>query len=225
MKRLYILVILILALSVSGCKKEETIKIAQLNPEAKTKSMKISVKDYGTISFKLYHELEPKVVDKFTELCEKGFYKGKSIYTIIEDYVLLAGSRERAENTQSFTSGDFTHLLPFYGALCANLLEDDECNLSSFYIINNSKDNIAELEKLVAHKGYSLADYIKFGYKVELFEDELDLYRERGGAPWLYGHTVVFGQMTDGYEILDEIVKAHSEDEDSEFIIENITID
>lgn len=226
MKRNIYIVLLFLMIFplITGCKNEENNTMAQLDSNASAEVAVIRIKDYGDISFKLYKDIEPDVINKFKELCEKGFYNNKSIYTIIEDYVLLAGSQEKQENTQSFSSGDFSKLLPFYGALCASLLEDNECNLSNFYIINNSKDNISELEALIKHKGYTLSDYIRFGYKVELSETELDLYRENGGAPWLYGHTIVFGQLCEGKELLAEIVEKHALNPETEFVIDTIIL-
>ena len=68
----------------------------------------------------------------------------------------------------------------------------------------------------------TFSDYIKFGYKTELTRDELETYREYGGAPWLDGHTAVFGQAYDGLDVLDAVIAAHSEDESVQIIIDGI---
>jgi cyclophilin family peptidyl-prolyl cis-trans isomerase len=83
-------------------------------------------------------------------------------------------------------------------------------------------DNI---EELVEHKGYTFSDYIRFGYKTELSQEELENFRLYGGAPWLYGHTVVLGQAIEGMEVLDEIEKHHTEEPETEVIIDSIETD
>ena len=61
------------------------------------------------------------------------------------------------------------------------------------------------LKELVEYKGYTLQEYMKAGFKTEMPDEVLNEYMTYGGAPWLHGHHTVFGQIYDGFDVLDKI--------------------
>ena len=54
----------------------------------------------------------------------------------------------------------------------------------------------------------TFSDYLKEAYNTKLTEEQLNFYYTYGGAPWLYGHQTVFGQVVDGFDVLDTISEA-----------------
>ena len=53
----------------------------------------------------------------------------------------------------------------------------------------------------------TLSQYLKEAYGTEVTEEQLQLYETYGGAPWLYGHNTVFGQIYEGYDVLDAVME------------------
>ena len=75
----------------------------------------------------------------------------------------------------------------------------------------------------------SLLGQIETYYGFKLSDTAKKLYGEVGGTPWLYKFHTVFGQIYDGYDVLDAIAKVPKADEEkgipkSAVIIETIKI-
>lgn len=226
MKYKFALVLILLLAVLSGCSKsDEYTGLIQKDPNIKTRLARINIKDIGSISLRIYEEYEEDIANGFLSKAKEGFYDGTEFFSIIEDYLMIGGKNGTVSEEKYSFSGSYTKLFPFRGAICVSLDEDEKSSLDSFYIINNSSENLDELEGLIEYKGYSLNDYIKYGYSTELTNEEYKNYRENGGAPWLQGHTCVFGQVYDGFDVLDMIITKHSEDPSFKFIIENIETD
>lgn len=228
MKKLFIY-FCILSISISmlcSCSKEEIPAVpVQADETVRTRLARINIRDIGSITFKIYDSYEKEIANAFLEKASKGFYNNTEFFSIIEDYLMIAGNPASASETAYAFSGDYSRLFPFRGALCVSLNEDNKCTLDTFYIINNTTENLEDLEALIAYKGYQIKDYIKYGYDTELTEKETAYYKEYGGAPWLQGHTCVFGQISEGYETLEAIIEAHANNPEARFIIDNIETD
>ena len=205
----------------AGCKKENDGQPIQFEKQEGQRLARINIRDYGSVTFRLFSDSQPDVVDEFTTRCGKGFYDGTPFFDIIDDYLVMGGS-ESQENSKKTKALENEEYYPFRGALCANLFNDGTCSLDSFFVITIEKEQLENIKELVEHKGFTFSDYIRFGYKTELAKEELDYFFEYGGAPWLYGHTVVFGQAISGLEILDTIIQAHMGDAEAQFIIDSI---
>lgn len=221
-KRISIVFMLVFCIIfVSGCSDEETETPKQFTKEGKYSLARINIRDYGSISFRLYTDEEPELVEAFLNACRSGYYDGKPVYNIIEDYILMAGS-ETKDADKKVTREHSGHLYPFKGALCFSPSDDDKCNASGFEIVCIDKQSLADMETLIEHKGYTFTDYIKFGYETEITREELDLFMKYGGAPWLTGHIAVFGQAYDGLDVLDKVIASYEEDQEAEIIIDSI---
>ena len=214
--------------ALSGCgKKTPEIPLQQKKQEGQ-RLARINIRDYGSITFRLLPEEEPEVVNEFLGKAEQHMYDGTSFYNIIEDYLMIGGKEADSmtdtgtDSVKKVRAEMKGNLYPFRGALCTNLLSDGTCTLDSFYVIGLDEKALGNIEELLDHKGYTLSDYIKFGYKTEVTDDELETFRKYGGAPWLTGHTVVFGQAIEGMDVLDKIMEDHLGEEDIEAIIDSI---
>ncbi|MBR4542331.1 MAG: peptidylprolyl isomerase [Lachnospiraceae bacterium] len=219
-----LLMILCMAAAFSGCSDNKGDTPLQFTGGKQCRLARINFKDYGSVSFRLYKDEEPELVEKFIEACKNGVFDGMTLQNVIEDYVLIAGCdpADPAYNAKYEHKGK---LYPYKGALCASGSGTDTRNASAFQIIGLPSDELKNMEELIEHEGYTFSDYIKFGYETELTREELDLFMEYGGAPWLTGHAAVFGQAYEGLDILEKVMASYSEDEGADIIIESIETD
>ncbi|HIT60687.1 MAG TPA: peptidylprolyl isomerase, partial [Candidatus Fimousia stercorigallinarum] len=109
---------------------------------------------------------------------------------------------EEFENETSDT------LLPLRGALCmANAGPDT--NGSQFFIVQNKT-----------------ASALTYGDKTATDEQKA-MFDEYGGYPYLMDDYTVFGQLYEGYDVLDAIAETETDDNDApleDVVIESITI-
>ena len=210
-------------LMLTGCKSEEAGKLIQFDKQDGQRLIRINIKDYGSVTFRIIPDGQEEVVNGFIDKCKEGYYNGTSFYNIIEDYLMIGGTNNDGADPVKAKYSD--KLYPLRGAICLNILSDGTCSYDSFFVITIDKGQLDNIEELVEHKGYTFSDYIRFGYKTELSQEELENFRLYGGAPWLYGHTVVLGQAIEGLEVLDEIEKRHTEEPETEVIIDSIETD
>lgn len=213
------------------------------------------IEGYGTIKAKLFPEQAPTGVENFVALANEGFYDGLTIHRVIKGFMLQGGSLNgdgtggEAAEGGTFgieTNADMRH---FYGALCyANAMGNNSCQ---FYIVNNNEpQDLAEMDlELIKSNAEIAAQYATmfeagtieqqyyaymaeyYGNLAEMTEtapaDVIAKYKTDGGTPQLDGGYTVFGQVYDGFDVIDEIsscsVKTNAGGEASE-PIETITI-
>ena len=200
--------ILMMITGCSGCSKKEPV-LVQYDQTQYTSHVRITVQDFGVMEFGLMANIAPSAVDSFTDLVNRGFFDNKPIYTVIKDFCIFAGANSSegidAEagiipDSAASNSGCY----PFRGALCITDIGADRKSYS-FTVIQSEPEFLREMKDLLKYKKVTPGEYYKTAYGVELDEDTLDLFDDHGGTPWLYGHCIVFGQMTKGEEILDRI--------------------
>lgn len=168
--------------------------------------------DHGTMKLEL-HEETPEHRDNFIELAEKGFYDGTSFHRVIENFMIQGGdphSKEDEDGKVGKGSPGYTLEPEFHdslfhkkGALAAARKGDQEnpekrSNGSQFYIVHGRKFGRKDLEKLeeriqAQREGFAFS------------EEQIEAYKEEGGAPHLDGSYTVFGQVVEGMEVIDKI--------------------
>lgn len=174
--------------------------------------VKITVKKYGTITLKLFPNEAPKAVENFKSLVEQGCYDNVKFARVVADYMIQSGTAQGY--TSSIYGGGFEvetsdKLMPVRGALCMADAGEDGTNTSSFFIVQTKASVLKSLsEPLDARYQMTFSDYLKEAYNTKLTDQELEFYYKYGGAPWLYGHQTVFGQVIDGFDVLDLISEA-----------------
>jgi len=132
----------------------------------------IHVRDFGTITIKLYPEYAPIAVSRFSENAKTGFYNGRNFHRIVEDFMIQGGSYTGTgasdPNAETFKSEPHPEMRHYYGALCMAASGAGDAS-DSFYIVN-SKDTgalenlipmIPQYENAVANAQYELDDIIK----------------------------------------------------------------
>lgn len=152
----------------------------------------------GDIKIRLFADLVPKAVENFKTHAENGYYNGLIFHRVINEFMIQGGdptgSGMGGESIwgESFEDEFTPELHNLRGALSmANA--GPNTNGSQFFIVQAKKvtdDMIDQLETAPE----------------ELFPNDcVRAYEKMGGTPWLdYKHTV-FGQVTDGMDVVDRI--------------------
>ena len=195
----------------------------------------VIIKDYGTITIKLFPKNAPKAVENFTTHAKNGYYDGLTFHRIIEDFMIQGGDPD-GDGTGGNSIWDtpfedeFTEKLqPYRGALCmAN--SGANTNGSQFFIVDADAASVQELKMLIEERykdKLTFRQYLEQGYGVSMSDEEIQNYLTYGGTPWLYQHHTVFGQVMDGFDVLDQISSTKVEDNGSPIepvVIETIKI-
>jgi cyclophilin family peptidyl-prolyl cis-trans isomerase len=199
------------------------------------KIAEITIENYGTIKAKLFPDIAPNAVDNFVQLAEQGYYDGLKIHRVAPDQMIQGGSLNGdGTGGTSIVGADGSFDIEisdqarnFYGALC--YANTNGQNTTQFYIVNcktpiditqydptkireqaaaytaeregldEDSSDYAELTAKATHYN-NLADMI------EKASDEVkEKYNTTGGVPFWDGGYTVFGQVYEGFEVIDAI--------------------
>ncbi len=152
----------------------------------------------GDIKIRLFADLAPKAVENFKTHAENGYYNGLIFHRVINDFMIQGG-----DPTGSGMGGESIWGEPFEDEFTPELHNlrgalsmanaGPNTNGSQFFIVqakNVTNDMIDQLE--TAPEDLFPTDFVR-------------AYERDGGTPWLdYKHTV-FGQVTDGMDVVDRI--------------------
>ena len=156
------------------------------------------VKDFGDITFKFFNDKAPKAVENFLTHAKDGYYNGIKFHRVMEEFMIQGG-----DPTGNGTGGESiwgkgfeeeidASLVPYRGALCMASTGYGRSSLGSqlFIVQANATD---EMKNALSQYGYP--------------EGLIDAYSQYGGYLSLYGMYTVFGQVVDGMDVVDKIVK------------------
>jgi len=192
------------------------------------------IEGYGTIKAKLFPEIAPVGVDNFVKLAESGYYNGLNIHRVISDFMLQGGSLNGdGTGGEAADGGEFgveisEHARHFYGALCYANAQGK--NTTQFYIVNNKQpqdlsllptpddlrgtaevyliqSEMYEDDPVYSNYYKAMADYYNnLALMLENATPEvIEKYTTEGGTPSLDGGHTVFGQVYEGFEVIDSI--------------------
>ena len=222
----------------------------------------IEIENFGTIKAKLFPEAAPVGVENFQKLAESGYYNGKNIHRVMAGFMFQGGSLngdgtggQAMVNGGSFGVEAADNMRHFYGALCyANAAGK---NSTQFYIVNNKEQNafdtdyqyfksqVEKCDELIKKaKEAGASDYVTYYTQVknnlketvekyDKFPDNVkELYNKNGGVPQLDGDYTVFGQVYEGFDVIDAVSAVEVEDNGAgavtkpveEIIIKSITV-
>ncbi|EOH88484.1 peptidylprolyl isomerase [Enterococcus pallens] len=159
----------------------------------------------GNIKIKLFPKEAPKTVENFVTHAKDGYYNGTTFHRVVNDFMIQGGDPKGDGTGGESIWGDpfedeiSPSLYNIRGALSmANAGENT--NGSQFFIVQNKDDQ---------------SDGLAIQYTPEKI---IEAYKN-GGTPSLDGKHAVFGQVTEGMDIVDKIAgaetKANSQGEDS----------
>ena len=173
--------------------------------------------EFGTMLARLYDET-PLHRDNFVKLAQAGFYDSLLFHRVIPGFMVQGGdpdsrgAREGARlgvggpgyEIEAEISEQFIH---HRGAIAAARMGDAvnperKSSGSQFYIVHGREVNEGMLRNLGVRTG--------FNYSPE----QLELYKEVGGAPNLDGQYTVFGKVISGLEVIDKIAASQTDQGD-----------
>lgn len=183
-------IILLLAVFVS-------VQLFSQNDQAETKVLiKTSM---GDIVIKLYNDT-PMHRDNFIELVESGWYNGSPFHRVMKNFMIQGGGNEDGRPDPGYTiPAEFRpNHIHEKGALSA-ARKPDQVNPdlassgSQFYIVQGQAFNDSQINSMAAKSGFIYNDA------------QRNLYKTKGGTPWLDGGYTVFGEVVSGLEVVDKI--------------------
>ncbi|MBO5197823.1 MAG: peptidylprolyl isomerase [Lachnospiraceae bacterium] len=235
-----LLVITVTAALFAGCGKSSSTDAGKAEavgqaaaPEEGETVAEIKIKKYGSIYVKFFEEEAPKAVENFIEHSKEGYYDGLTFHRIIEDFMIQGGD-PNGNGTggesiwgEAFEDEFSDELIPIWGALCmAN--SGSNTNGSQFFIVQAGPETIADMEEQLKAYDMTLPEYSELVWDVEISDESMELYRELGGTPWLHMAHTVFGQVYDGYDVLNEVAGVPADEStgapDEEVVIETIRV-
>jgi cyclophilin family peptidyl-prolyl cis-trans isomerase len=161
--------------------------------------------DLGVMTIAL-SDSTPKHRDNFIKLIKEGFYDSLMFHRVINQFMIQGGDPDskRAIPNQTLGMGGLDYRVPaeftpslFHkkGALAAARDGNPEKASSScqFYIVQGKSFNDTELNSISMQRTSAMPDSIR------------QIYKTVGGTPHLDGNYTVFGQVIQGYEVIDKI--------------------
>ena len=177
----------------------------------------------GNIRIELYNET-PLHRDNFVRLVNEHFYDSLLFHRVIKSFMIQAGDPVSRHAQPGVFLGDSTlnYTIPaeirtpqIYhkrGAV-AMAREPDEVNPEQkssscqFYIVWGKRFSSQAIERIQER-----LDTIKGGIK--LTDEMISTYRKTGGTPHLDGTYTVFGEVTEGLDVIERIQAVMTDDDD-----------
>ena len=156
----------------------------------------------GSIKIKLFPEQAPKAVENFVTHAKEGYYKDTSFHRVVKDFMIQGGD-PKGDGTggesiwkKGFKTEDSNQLYNIRGALSMARAASRSSNGSQFFIVTNNKD-------------------VSDGLPIQYYPEKIIERYKNGGAPQLDGVYTVFGQVTEGMDVVDQIAAGEVKDNGS----------
>ncbi len=175
--------------------------------QAQSKKVLIET-NLGNMTVVLYDET-PQHRDNFVKLVNDGFYEGLLFHRVIKHFMIQGGDPDSkdAKPNQMLGNGGPAYTIPaefvskYYhkkGALAAARLGDaqnpqKESSGSQFYIVHGRTFSSSDLDNIESRMNKSFTT------------EQRQAYQTEGGTPFLDGEYTVFGQVIDGFDVLELI--------------------
>jgi cyclophilin family peptidyl-prolyl cis-trans isomerase len=170
----------------------------------------------GNITIRLFNET-PEYRDNFIRLTKEKYFDGLLFHRVIAEFGIQSGAPDsrnaRKGDVIGYKGPGYTlpaHFIPSLyhkrGMIGSPRKPDNKnerlrSDGSQFYIVTGRKYNDIELNELEKQNKYKFS------------AEQREYYKTIGGAPHLDGSYTVFGEVVEGMEIADEIVKAETDRE------------
>ncbi len=174
---------------------------------SQTNRMVVIETSLGNIEIELY-DTTPTHRDNFIKLAEEGFYDGLLFHRVIPGFMAQGGDPDSKNSPPGNPLGQGgpgykldaeIGALHYKGALAAARMNDavnpeKQSNGSQFYIVQGQPVVERLLQQIEQRNGITYT------------EEQKQKYLEVGGAPFLDNEYTVFGQVTQGLEVVDLLV-------------------
>ena len=175
---------------------------------------------FGDITAVLFNDT-PKHRDNFIKLIKEGWFNDSPFHRVIKGFMIQGGGNKDGRQDPGYTIPAEIRPNHFHqkGALAAARMGDQvnpekRSSGSQFYIVQGERVNDAYLDTVSAHTGHQFT------------EEQREVYKTIGGTPHLDGGYTVFGQVVDGFDVIDKIadVKTNAQDKPLEPVTMTIDI-
>lgn len=184
----------------------------------------------GDMQFTLYPAECPQTVESFCKLAESGYYNDTYVFELAPSVFFAAGAATAEGDLPPYKEGTAQErvpqelspkLWPFRGALCAmqtvteggfwkTLTKTRDTYTGSRFLVCNSVEMTEDFQnELRSVKGDGM-------------QRVAEAFIEHGGIPNYSQQMTVFGQLTEGFDVLDAITAA--ETGESESIAEGVNV-
>ena len=181
----------------------------------------------GNIRIALYDET-PLHRDNFLKLTRMHIYDSLLFHRVIKDFMIQSGdtNSKNAKPGHQLGTGDFDYTqepefrLPqiIHRRGCVAMAREPDAvnpemrsSACQFYIVWGKRFSSAEIEK-----AQERLDTMTHG-RVKLTPEMIKVYKSVGGTPHLDGQYTVFGEVTEGLDVVERIQKAETDDFDRPF--------
>ncbi len=186
MKNLFVSLFLVMSFSLTAqTSKNETLVLIQTS--------------YGDITAKLYNDT-PLHRDNFLKLIRQGWYDDSPFHRVINSFMIQGGGNKEGKTDPGYTvDAEFkTNHIHKKGALAAARMPDQinpekRSSGSQFYIVQGRKFSAADIQMMSRRSGITYT------------EEQIRSYSTLGGTPHLDGDYTVFGEVIDGFDVIDKI--------------------
>ena len=174
----------------------------------------------GTLILKLYNET-PLHRDNFKKLVESKFYDGIKFHRVINGFMAQAGDPnskkddfkgQLGQNSEGETIPAEINPKLFHkkGALAAarmgdNVNPEKKSSGSQFYIVQGRKISQQQLTQMESRINKKVKNFQHTENNFQFSDSARKIYQEIGGTPFLDNGYTVFGEVTEGIEIIDKI--------------------
>jgi len=209
MKKFIVFFLSLLLLNVTGFSQTDQPKT----------ELKFMIKtSYGDITVKLYNET-PQHRDNFVKLVKEGFYNGSIFHRVINHFMIQGGGAKNGTEDAGYTiPAEFNpKYFHKFGALAAARMPDG---------VNPEKASSGSQFYIVQGNVYTDEQLNSFEKKLNktFTAEEREAYKTVGGTPPLDGNYTVFGEVVEGFDVINKIaaVKTKAGDKPVEDVIMNI---
>lgn len=201
------------------------MNLVQLEEPKEGQDVAIIETSLGKMTLVLYPEYAPNIVNNFKARVNEGFYNGKPFFAIENKYYALTGA-SNDEGTDGITDDGqliedeySENLWPYKGSLLSYSGKAGFGD-SRFFICGAREISTNDIDELKSYKNEDGSQMIP--------DKLIDSFVEKGSVPGFAGMYSIYGQMINGFDVLDEILAAKVSDEtkkpEKDILITKITL-
>ncbi|MBQ5334992.1 MAG: peptidylprolyl isomerase [Oscillospiraceae bacterium] len=189
----------------------DDVEMIQLEPPKSGDDAAVIRTTAGDLTFVLYPSVCPEAVANFKNLAETGYYDNSYVFSVVPDVYFEAGSpnadgslkeSDLSKPCERIPREASAKLWPLRGALCAPTTTADTGFFKSLFgkqsFYNGSRFLVADTVEMTEEMQSGLRENQKLSAVA-------DAFIEHGGIPNFSMQMTVFGQLTDGFDVLDAI--------------------
>ena len=160
----------------------------------------------GEIKILLFPEAAPMAVENFITLSENGYYNGIIFHRVIPDFMIQGG-----DPTGTGMGGESK-----WGRAFKDEFNVEFHNIRGALSMANAGPGTNGSQFFIVQANSCSADFLSQMKQIpdSFPADTVEDYAKLGGTPWLDFRHTVFGQVTEGMDVVDDIAAAERDGHD-----------